>query len=67
MFNKELKERVRLLEFENKILLDKIDSIINKYSDEAEVLIDTCNYMDRSMSYEYLRDKYRSCSKTYDM
>jgi hypothetical protein len=66
MFNRELKERIKLLEDENILLIRKVNALIkfaktNEYKDPRPI-ITSCTTMN-GLDYNTLRSKYRK----YDM
>ena len=67
MFNRELKERVKLLEIETHKML----MIINELTKDKKLAIrpclrDTNTYLGAELSYEDLRKKYRSFTPDYN-
>jgi len=70
MFKKEFKERLRLLEYENEILADKLKSILepNQGDELPRVLSSDMDCVRRDgMDYDTLRIKYRGFKpKFYD-
>ncbi len=71
MFNKELKERVKLLEYENEILAHKIDSILHPkekgmHKKLPKVLKSNMYYGNGEMNYRTLRMKYRSFEPVFN-
>ena len=66
MFNRNLKERVKLLEYENQKLINKVNAIIAVLPKKPLTVRPNTNPIDGGDSYETLRKKYRNFTLKYE-